>query len=220
MILAIMDSDHSFREDKPFEPVAEGANDSTLALQKIEYEKAKAQWERSDRVSFMIMDNVIDLAIRGAIPKIADNAKTFMAKTEEHFKGSSKANASILKSKLMQAKYNGCGNVCKHVLKMIDMSNKLKDLECPLLEPYVVHYIMMSLPSYFHNFKINYNSSDKKWTTTELIANLSQEEERLRIENDGNLINFAKGSSSGHGKSGGNFSRHKVKGKSLMTPRK
>jgi hypothetical protein len=68
--------------------------------------------------------------------------------------------------------------VREHVLKMIDMSNKLKDLECPLPEPYVIHYIMMSLPSCFGNFKINYNSSDKKWTTAELIANLSQEEER------------------------------------------
>jgi hypothetical protein len=165
----------------------------------------------------MIMDNAIDPAIRGALPKTAENAKTFMAKIEEHFKGSSKTNASILMSKLMQAKYDGCGNVHEHVLKMFDMSNKLKDLECPLHEPYVIHYIMMSLPSCFGNFKINYNSSDKKWTTTELIANLSQEEERLRIDNGGHLVNFTKGSSSGHGKSDGKFSHQKGKGKSLMT---
>jgi hypothetical protein len=43
MILAIMDQDHSFREDKPIEPVAEDANDTTLAFWKAEYEKAKAQ---------------------------------------------------------------------------------------------------------------------------------------------------------------------------------
>jgi hypothetical protein len=76
----------------------------------------------------------------------------------------------------MYAKYDGRGNVCGHILKMIDMSNKLKELECPFPEPYVVHYIMMPLPSCFRNFKIKYNSSDKKWTTAELIANLSQEE--------------------------------------------
>jgi hypothetical protein len=215
-----MDRDHSFREDKPIEPVAEGAKDTTLALRKAKYKKAKAQWERSDRVAFMIMDNVIDPTIWGALPKTADNAKTFMAKIEEHFKGSSKANASILMRKLMQAKYDGCGNVCEHVLKIIDMSNKLKDLECPLLEPYVVHYIMMPLPSYFGNFKINYNSSDKKWTTTELIENLSQEEERLRTENGRNLVNFAKSSSSDHGKSGGKFSRQKGKGKKPYDPPK
>jgi hypothetical protein len=36
MILAIMDRDHSFREDKPVELVAEGANDTTLALWKTD----------------------------------------------------------------------------------------------------------------------------------------------------------------------------------------
>jgi hypothetical protein len=220
MILAIMDQDHSFREDEPVEPIAEDANDTTLVLRKAEYEKAKVQWERSDRIAFMIMDNAIDPAIRGALPKTADNAKTFMAKIEEHFKGFSKDNASILMSKLMQAKYDGRGNVHEHVLKMIDMSNKMKDLECPLPEPYVVHYIMMSLSSCFGNFKINYNSSDKKWTTTELIVDLSQEEERLRAKNGGNLVNFAKGSSYGHGKSGGKFSHQKGKGKNPYDPPK
>jgi hypothetical protein len=72
----------------------------------------------------MIMDNVIDPVIRGALPKTVGNAKTFMAKIEEHFKGSSKANASILMRKLMQARYDERGNVREHVLKMIDMSNK------------------------------------------------------------------------------------------------
>jgi hypothetical protein len=57
----------------------------------------------------MIIHNVIDPAIRGALPKTADSAKNFMAKIEEHFKDSSKANANILMSKLMQTKYDGCG---------------------------------------------------------------------------------------------------------------
>jgi hypothetical protein len=32
IILAIMDRDHSFCEDKPIEPIVEGDNDTTLAL--------------------------------------------------------------------------------------------------------------------------------------------------------------------------------------------
>jgi hypothetical protein len=103
---------------------------------------------------------------------------------------------------------------------MIDMSNKLKDIECPLPEPYVIHYIMMSLPPIFENFKINYNSSDKKWTMTEFITKLSQEEERLRTENSKNIINFTKISSSSHGKSGGKFSRWKGKGEKSYEPPK
>jgi hypothetical protein len=80
MILAIMDLDHSCHEDKLVEPVTKGDNDTILALQKVDYEKAKTQWERSDRVSLMIMDNAIDPSIRGALSKIAENAKVFMAK--------------------------------------------------------------------------------------------------------------------------------------------
>jgi hypothetical protein len=45
--------------------VAESDNDSTLAHRKIEYEKAKAQWERSDRVALMNMNHSIDTGIRG-----------------------------------------------------------------------------------------------------------------------------------------------------------
>jgi hypothetical protein len=63
---------------------------------------------------------------------------------------------------MMNAKYDGRGSVREHILNLIDVSNKLKDLEMPLLEPYLVHYIMLSLPSIFDNFKINYNGSDKK----------------------------------------------------------
>jgi hypothetical protein len=141
-----------------------------------------------------------------------------MTKIEEHFQGSSKSNTSMLMTKMMHAKYDGCGCVREHILKMIDMSNKLKDLEMPLLEPYVIHYILLSLPLIFENVKINYNGSDKKWTTAELIVKCSQEEERLRTENKDyvNLISqdlkksFSYGQSSG--KSGGKSSQFK-KGK-------
>jgi hypothetical protein len=92
-------------------------------------------------------------------------------------------------TKMMHAKYDGCGSVREHILKMIDMSNKLKYLEMPLPEPYVIHYILLLLPSIFENFKINYNGSDKKWTTTELITKCSQAEERLRTENK-NYVNL------------------------------
>jgi hypothetical protein len=55
---------------------------------------------------------------------------------------------------------------------------------------------------------------------TELIVNLSQEEERLRTENDRHLVNFAKGSSSSYGKYGGKFSRRKGKEKKPYDPPK
>jgi hypothetical protein len=71
----------------------------------------------------------------GALPKKLENAKEFKTKIEEHFQGSSMANAS------MHAKYDGHGSVRGHILN-------LKDLEMPLPKPYLVDYIMVSLMLY------------------------------------------------------------------------
>jgi hypothetical protein len=175
LILAIMNRDHSFREDKPIEPVADGDNDTTLATRITKFEKAKAIWERSDRVTLMNMDHTIDLAIRGALPKTPWSAKEFMSKIEEHFQGSSKANASMLMTKMRNVKYMGQGSVREHIMKLIDTSNKLKDLEMPLPKLYLIQYIMLLLRIVFDNFKINYNGSVKKWNLVELIAKCSRE---------------------------------------------
>jgi hypothetical protein len=154
LVLAIMDEDHSFCKNKSEEHVAEGDNDSILAHCKTEYEKAKTQWERSDRVALVIMDHSIDTTIRGALPKSPTCAKAFMAKIEEHFQGSSKANASMLMIMMMHAKYDGCGSVQEHILNMVDMSNKLKDLDMPLPDPHVIHYTLLSLPSIFETSRL------------------------------------------------------------------
>jgi hypothetical protein len=50
---------------------------------------------------------------------------------------------------MMHVKYDGCGSVREHILKKIDVSNKLKDLDMPLSDSYVIHYILLLLPSIF-----------------------------------------------------------------------
>jgi hypothetical protein len=154
LVLAIMDRDHSFREDKPEESLAQGDNDSTLAHRMVEYEKVKVQWKRSDRVTLIIMDHSIDTAIRGSLPKTPSSAKAFMTKIEEYFQGSSKANASMLMTKMIHVKYDGRGSVHEHILKMIDMSNKLKYLVMPLPDPYVIHYILLLPPSILRTLRL------------------------------------------------------------------
>jgi hypothetical protein len=52
----------------------------------------------------MIMNHSINTAIRGSLPKTPTSAKAFMAKIEEYFQGSYKANASMLMTKMMHTK--------------------------------------------------------------------------------------------------------------------
>jgi hypothetical protein len=61
------------------------------------------------------------------------------------------------------------------------LRDKLKDLKCPLNDEIMIHHVMLSLPSVFDPFKINYNGSGGgQWNIATLTAMCSHEEKRLR----------------------------------------
>ncbi|KAI3816586.1 hypothetical protein L1987_16288 [Smallanthus sonchifolius] len=172
LTLGMMDLDYALRQDAPDALTAESSAD-----QKSEH----AKWERSNRMSLMIIKNSISVAIRGAIPD-SDNAKTYLNSVEEQFKGSSKAHASTLILKMLTTKYVGVSGVREHIMMMSDMAHKLKSMDMEISEGFLVHFIMTSLPTRFDAFKINYNTQKDKWSMSELIAMCVQEEERLKLE--------------------------------------
>ena len=91
----------------------------------------------------------------------------------------------------MTAKYNGQGSVREHIIGMVNIWDKLKDLDCPLNYATLLHHVMISLPPVFEPFKVNYNGSDQKWDITTLVAKCAQEEERLRSQNP-DLVNHTR----------------------------
>ena len=167
-----MDLGYALRHDAPSALTAESTAD-----QKQEYEK----WERSNRISLMVIKNSICVAIRGAIPD-SENAKTYLESVEEQFKGTSKAHASTLILKMLTTKYDGVNGVREHIMTMNNMAHKLKSLDMEISEGFLVHFIMTSLPARFDAFKIKYNTQKDKWKMSELIAMCVQEEERLKLE--------------------------------------
>ena len=68
IVLSCMDLDYALREPTPTKPTSKSTNE-----QKVLYKK----WERSNRISLMIMKGSITPAIRGAIPN-SDNAMTYI----------------------------------------------------------------------------------------------------------------------------------------------
>ena len=206
LTLGVMDLDHALRTDPPAALTAESTAD-----QKRAYE----QWERSNRMSLMIIKNSISVAIRGAIPD-SENAKEYLSSVEEQFKGTSKAHASTLILKMLTTKYDGVSGVREHIMMMSDMANKLKGMDMEISEGFLVHFIMTSLPMQFGPFKINYNTQKEKWKMSELIAMCVQEEERLKVEKPDVVhvattnTNKRKGSWKGKGSSGDNSTPNKV----------
>ncbi|KAK3039644.1 hypothetical protein RJ639_027235 [Escallonia herrerae] len=203
IILGVMDLDYALRVDAPTALTAESSTE-----QKAAYEK----WERSNRISLMIMKGSITIAIRGAIPD-SDNAKLYLAHIEEQFQGSSKAHATTLITKMVTLKYSGSNGVREHILRMNDMASQLKGLDMEISEGFLVHFIMTSLPAQFGPFKINYNMQKEKWKMSELISMCVQEEERLKSEQPDSAHVAITGPSKGKGKGKGKkFGKGNVQG--------
>ncbi|GAV85468.1 UBN2_2 domain-containing protein [Cephalotus follicularis] len=131
-----MDLDHTLRMDTPIAIMAQSTNEQKTANQ---------NWERSNRMSPMIMKSSIFIAIRGEILD-SNDAKTYLAFVEEQFKGSFKAHASTLIMKMLTTRYDGTSGVRENIMMMNDMTYKLKGIEMAISEGFLVHFIMTSLP--------------------------------------------------------------------------
>ncbi|KAK3015735.1 hypothetical protein RJ639_007787 [Escallonia herrerae] len=201
IILEVMDLDYALRVDAPTALTAESSTE-----QKMAYEK----WERSNRISLMIMKGSITTAIRGAILD-SNNAKLYLAHIEEQFQGCSKAHATTLITKMVTLKYSGSNGVREHILRMNDMASQLKGLDMEISEGFLVQFIMTFLLAQFGPFKINYNAQKEKWKMSELISMCVQEEERLKSEQPDNAHVSITGPSKGKGK-GKKFGKGNVQG--------
>jgi dynactin complex subunit len=105
----------------------------------------------------MVVKSSIKEAIRGGIPN-CETANEYLKKVDNQFTGSSKTYASTIIRRLVTKKYSFDSGVREHILKMSNMTSKLKPMDMGLHDEFIVHLVMSSLPKEFEVFKINYNS--------------------------------------------------------------
>ncbi|KAM3292639.1 hypothetical protein ACQJBY_036389 [Aegilops geniculata] len=77
--LGVMDLGYALREKAP---VPLSSHDENLAERTKVYEANREKWERSNRLSLMIMKSTITLGVRGVIHD-SECAKTYLALVEE-----------------------------------------------------------------------------------------------------------------------------------------
>ncbi|KAM1211258.1 hypothetical protein ACFX2G_003021 [Malus domestica] len=148
-------------------------------------------------MSLLIMQNAIEEHIRGGIPS-CDLAKDYMARIEEKFKRSDKAEIGAYVTALINTKHDGLISVREHLLKLVNISNKLNALEIRITYQFLVHMALYSLSGDYDQIKVNYNTQKETLTINELISICCQEEEMMkkskaeRIELE-NLVNSRKG---------------------------
>jgi len=88
-----------------------------------------------------------------------------------------------LTEQLVTKRYTG-GGIREHILEMSHIANKLKTMNMPLPEAFVVQLVFKSLPKNFETFNVNYNAQ----TEEKLIAMCVQEEDRLKHSHGGQLV--------------------------------
>ncbi|KAK9690503.1 hypothetical protein RND81_09G132700 [Saponaria officinalis] len=161
IVLGCMDLDLAIRKDCPA-PLT----DASSLDDKREFEK----WERSNRMSLMIIKRGIPEAFRGAVSDEITDAKEFLAEIEKRFVKNDKAETSTLLQRLISRKYQfSKGNIREYIMEMSHIASKLKALKLDLSDDLLVHL-----------FKVSYNCQKEKWTLNELISYGVQEEERLK----------------------------------------
>ena len=108
------------------------------------------KWERSNRMSSMIMKRAISDAFRGTMSEQITMAKGFLDDIEKRFAKHEKAETSKLLEKLISMRYVGKGNIREYIMEMSHTASKLKALMLELSEDFQVHLVLISLLTHPH----------------------------------------------------------------------
>ena len=140
------------------------------------------RWEKSNRMCLMIIKKVIPKAFRGTISETIKTSKEFLEEINNRFVKNEKSETSTLLENLISMRYKGNGNIREYIMDMSHLASKLRAHKLDLSEDFLVHLVLISLPTQFSQFKMSYNCQKETWSLNELILHCVQEEERLKEE--------------------------------------
>jgi hypothetical protein len=140
--LTLWDIDLALTMDPPVEPTEpmickDEAPDTFATRQcdfasiRMQYDLDRAKWDAFNRKCLMVIKSSIMEAIRGAIPP-CETTKEYIKKVESQFTGSSKTYASTIIKRLVMKKYTFDSRVIEHILKMTNMTSKIKPMDMVL----------------------------------------------------------------------------------------
>ena len=120
IVLGCMDLDLALRMDRPT-----SLTDASSSDDRRIYEK----WDRSNRMSLMIIKRGIPEAFRGAVSEEITDAKAFLVEIEKRFAKSDKAETSTLLKMLISMRFKGKENIREYIMEMSHLASKLKALK-------------------------------------------------------------------------------------------
>jgi hypothetical protein len=110
---------------------------------RMKYDLDRKKWEISNGKCLMMAKSTILDAIKGSILD-CETSTEYLKKVESQFIGSSKAYASTLIKKLVNEKYSS-GGIREHILKMSNMTSKLKPMDLGLKDKFLIYLVFCFL---------------------------------------------------------------------------
>ncbi|KAI9177424.1 hypothetical protein LWI28_015053 [Acer negundo] len=132
------------------------------------------KWNRSNRMSLMIIKRGILEVFRGAVFEEITKAKEFLSEIEKRFAKNNKAETSMLLQSLISMKYKGKGNIREYIMEMSHIAYKLKTLKLERSDDLLVHLVLISLPAQYGQFK------DRKCS----LASISKDKGKMSVKSD------------------------------------
>ena len=129
----------------------------------------------------MFIKTKITTGIRGFVEQY-DKVQDLLKAIGEQFVTLDKALASTLIKKFSSIRITSVRGVREHIMQMRDIAAQIKKLGIDMLESFLVHFILNTLPRQYGPFKISYNTHKDKWSINELMTMCVQEDERLEME--------------------------------------
>ena len=105
----------------------------------------------------MFIKTKISASIHGSINQ-HDNVKALQNAIDEQFEILDKAFASILVMKFSSLRLTSVRGLRQHIMQIMDIIARLKNLEVEMFESFLLHYILNTLSQQYGLFKISYNN--------------------------------------------------------------
>ena len=96
------------------------------------------------------------------------------------YQTSDNVEAGHFMDELMNMRNDDMNAVHEYILKMVHLQTKLKALDIPILDKFIVHQALNTLPSSFSQIKTAYNTLNQSWGVNDLITKCVVEEEKLK----------------------------------------
>ncbi|KAL3648993.1 hypothetical protein CASFOL_005396 [Castilleja foliolosa] len=168
--LGVLELDLALHVDKPA-AITDTSSEGEISVH--------TAWERSNRLSLMLMRMTIASNIKSTLPP-TEKAKDFIKLVGERSQTADKSLAGTLMATLTTIKFDGSRSMYEHVMEMTNIAARLKSLEMNVDDNFLVQFVLNSLPPEYGPFQMNYNTMKDKWNVNELHSMLVQEETRLK----------------------------------------